>query len=371
MQLVSLATNFPDIPSGGLQGFQDLGRTYSGVSVQVAWQGNAPPRAVTLATDGNAIACATCPEGLRELFYAAGDPATYFATTAGLKPMDAVSTAGAALHEQIAGGLRYVPAGEPLGVLAVRTPSGVLTRGALLNPDLTMAGPLVTSQGADDVAAEPVVVIGGGGDPPHHGNEGFALSSLLRRLYMVGGTADGTDHGAPSSSVWVLDLDSSQWTEYPAAGSNRPGTGVATTCVLDDPAAYFIDRKPGHLGLWAFSITGGLVEVAELPPAVRRLRLPCGSPRGKKGICSSLPRGPMAEPSRRRRSSFASARAAGNLWQVAGCAESTRPTLSQPRLETSGVVRTVPHPTGAALDLVPLSSFHACSHSETLRMANP
>lgn len=140
------------------------------------------------------------------------------------------------------GSLKYFEAAEPLGALLELTPPGAATlRGVAIDHTVTVAHVLETV-GLDEVPRS-LDRATGGGTPTLLGNEGALLSGTTRRLFVIGGTVDGTKHGTPNTAGWMLDVDVNHWQEFPLPEAERPGAVLGATFRWQDAGVYLVDGK--------------------------------------------------------------------------------------------------------------------------------
>lgn len=231
-----------------------------------------PASSILAATDAWHITkfCPHCPESLSKLRALVNDPLLYRATPRGLVPEMATPDGLRDLYASVAQGeLKYFEASEPVGKLGELTPPGARTlRGVAIDHTVTVARTF-GSVGLDEVPSgleRPT----GGGTPELLGNEGALLSGVTRRLFVIGGTVDGTLHGTPNSSGWMLDVDVNQWQEFPLAEHERPGAILGASFRWEDAAVYFVDGKKKRPRLERWRPHGAVETLLTLPRAWKK-----------------------------------------------------------------------------------------------------
>ncbi|MCC6521567.1 MAG: hypothetical protein IT373_02800, partial [Polyangiaceae bacterium] len=211
--------------------------------------------------------CPECPQGFTRLVARVNDPQMYRAIPSGLVTDASVASDTRALYDEFAAGaLKYVPVSEALGTLATLTPVGRrLLRGVALDATVTVAKE-VTSDG---IMGAPTAALRatGGGTPELLGDEAVVLSGWLRRLFVVGGTVDGTLDGVPNVSGWMLDVDVNQWVEYPLVPTARPGVVLGAAFHAADAGIYLVDHTDGELRLRRWRPGDAMTTVGTLPHA--------------------------------------------------------------------------------------------------------
>ena len=209
--------------------------------------------------------CPDCPEGLTRLVARVDDPFLYRATTAGLVEDASVAVDARWLYDQFARGLlTHVAASEPLGVLGAFTPVGRrLLRGVGLDDTVTVSRELSSVGVIGPTTASNRIT--GGGTPVLRPDEAVLLSGWLRRLFVVGGTVDGTATGEPNESGWMLDVDVNDWVEYPLAPDERPGSVLGAAFRAQDAGIYLVDRTDGATRMRRWRPDGPVETVGTMP----------------------------------------------------------------------------------------------------------
>ncbi len=209
--------------------------------------------------------CPTCPEYFTKLLGKFGDPFLYAALPGGAQIDPNVPAATHALYEQLAtGALTLVEAAEPPGRLAqAMLGSGPLLRGVTLDSTVSVSKFLVSETVDAPIVEQLRTPLAG--SPVLRDDKGLTLSGALRRLFVIGGTVDGTPEAAPEPSAWVLDVDTNLWTEVPLPAAERPSTILGATFRIDDYAVYFVDRAAGVVRLKRWWPYGAVETLATLP----------------------------------------------------------------------------------------------------------
>ncbi|MBI4704584.1 MAG: hypothetical protein HY744_26065 [Deltaproteobacteria bacterium] len=211
--------------------------------------------------------CPNCPDPYSAVMVLPHDPQVYYGTGGGLVPAVDPAAGTRELLAQFARGERvFVPAGEPIERLAQASlPGDKLLRGVSLDPSTPSVDQQLASGSADAspqlYGVPPCVIC----SPLLRGNEGLALSGGLGRLFVIGGTKDGTLSGEPNGSAWVLDAESNEWQELALDPAARPGAVLAATFRFQDLAVYLVDQIAERVSLRRWRPHGALEYLAQLP----------------------------------------------------------------------------------------------------------
>ena len=293
--------------------------------------------------------CPQCPDYLTRLRAKLDDPWLYQALPGGALPIRSTTPAARGLYEQTAlGALRYVEAAEPLGQLswATLSPEPIL-RGVTLD-DTTTVSSLIVSGAID----EPVTVWGRlthDGSPVLREDKGIVLSATRRRVFVIGGTVDGTPTAAPEPSAWVLDVDTNVWEELSLPEVERPGTILGATYRMEDYGIYFVEREDQLVRLRSWRPHKPVTTLATLPASwghFARSWLVAGEG-GDLVFAASTEAGAAPEVALLARFSLTRG---GELSFVGGAIRSTA-VLAAP-LVASGITLIVPHASSGQLAFV-------------------
>ena len=300
--------------------------------------------------------CPTCPEFTSRYRTVADDPYLYRAGIGGVERVTPIQPSIRDLYASIAvGSLRYVEAAEPLSVLATLTaPGSKMLNGVALDSTVTVAQMFESDALGDFPSSRPRISIEG--TPDIQGNEGVVLSSIARRVFVLGGTTNGQAHGWPHDLGWSLDIDTNLWSSFPLSPMARPRHVLGATFLLDDANVYVIDRarlRKAKLRRWLPGLDPETL--GTLPGAWKkydRSWLVAG-PHGQLLFAATRSGG-----SKKTRSLFArfSLDAGGQLSFV-GRAFGEDVLIAEPVITNTGVSIIVEHPSGGRLASIPSSAF--------------
>ncbi len=359
----------PSIPIPTPSQLQKFSNTYQAGNANAEVVGtSAIP--VMVETDFKNI-CSDCPEGITDIFVTTDYPYIYRVTIAGLDPVIHKSPEIPLIYEGIAAGtLKFLVAEEPIGRLAQATlPGEFILRGVTLDalgaPDVALgsialdqplsAAPRTQAQITTTSTTEPIL---------NH-QEAMLLSGSQGYVFVVGGTINGNANGASNDSAWMRKVNpggiAGPWARIVVPMAERPGKILAATYRMDDRSVYLLDKKNGTIRLrrWEPFVRrpdGDVIRVLASWPsswnAYDRFWL---SPGAEGDLLVTATRTQGGGPLQ---SSFVHLDVAknGQLYNLSA-AHRAKKTLTKPALTSRGVTRSIPHTSGARLDMFYLSDF--------------
>jgi hypothetical protein len=214
------------------------------------------------------IFCPDCPVSFTVLGMAESNPPV-LATLETLEwPLQQSDSLDGVLSQALEGDIQIIEASEMLGVLGAQTaPGQSILRAVAFDPESASVTDALESLDILELPSahgrNPAV-----SGPTIQGNEGFALSSVLRSLVMVGGTQDGSPGGEPQSSAWLLDVETNEWTELLhelEQVDDLPGRALGAAFRIDDHRVYVAAERDGRSFLWSYLPRVSMTMIAELP----------------------------------------------------------------------------------------------------------